>query len=420
MSSVCPVSLSLADPAVQQCPYPLYATLHRDAPVYHDATMNLYLITRYEDVVAASLDWETFSSEIDMRRDVAVADVSPSDELYRREGWVVADVLSQVDPPRHTIFRRIVERLFTGPAVKRLHAYLDAHVRELIEGFATRGEADFLAEFALPLPIDVIADQLGLPRTAAANIKRWTDAYIESFDPTISAEHKLECARRIIEFQKYFIGKRAEKIAEPGADLLSMLAVAERPDGARLTDEEYLALCAQLMVAGNETTRNHLMAAMLLLIDDAALQQRLRANPALIPRFIDESLRLESPAQGLYRRCTREVTLGGTTIPAGAIVLLMFAAGNRDERQFPHSATLDLDRPNAQRHLAFGHGIHSCIGRTLATAELTIAVTRLLERLDDIRLRRGIERPRYKPHFNMRALESLPIEFTVRTTPGHP
>ena len=261
MSSACPVTLSLADPAVQQCPYPMYATLHREAPVYHDATMNLYLITRYEDVVAASLDWETFSSEIDMRRDVAVADVSPSDELYRREGWVVADVLSQIDPPRHTIFRRIVERLFTGPAVKRLHSYLDAHVCELIDGFAARGEADFLAEFALLLPIGVIADQLGLPRTAAADIKRWTDAYIESFNPTISAEHKLECTRRIIEFQKYFMGKRAEKMAEPAADLLSMLAVAERPDGARLSDEEYLALCAQLMVAGNETTRNQLMAS---------------------------------------------------------------------------------------------------------------------------------------------------------------
>ncbi|NDE01591.1 MAG: cytochrome P450 [Gammaproteobacteria bacterium] len=419
MSSACPATLSLADPAVQQCPYPMYATLHRDTPVYFDATMNLYLITRYEDVVAASLDWETFSSQIDMRRDVAVADVSPSDELYQREGWVVADVLSQVDPPRHTIFRRIVERLFTGPAVKRLHAYLDAHVCELIDGFAGRGEADFLAEFALPLPIDVIADQLGLPRAAAANIKRWTDAYIESFDPTISAEHKLECARRIIEFQKYFIGKRAEKISAPAADLLSMLAVAERPDGARLSDEEYLALCAQLMVAGNETTRNHLMAAMLMLIDDPALQQQLRGNAAMIARFIDESLRLESPAQGLYRRCTREVTISGTTIPAGAIVLLMFAAGNRDERQFPNPAALDLERPNAQRHLAFGHGIHSCIGRTLATAELTIAFTRLLEKLDNIRLRSGTVRPRYKPHFNMRALESLPIEFTARTAPDH-
>lgn len=405
---------TLADPAVQQCPYHLYAALHRDAPVHFDATMNLYLITRYADVVAAALDWQTFSSHIDMRRDVAVADMSPADELYQREGWVVEDVLSQVDPPRHTIFRKIVERLFTGPAVKRLHQYLDQHVNELIDRFAARGEADFLAEFALLLPIDVIADQLGLPRSIGPSIKRWTDAYIESFDPTISVTQKLECARRIVEFQRYFIERRAEKTAAPAADLLSMLAVAERPDGLRLSDEEYLALCAQLMVAGNETTRNHLLAAMLMLIDDPVLQTTLRASPERIPKFIDESLRLESPAQGLYRRCTRDVVMAGVTIPAGAIVLLMFAAGNRDNGQFADPGRFELERPNANRHLAFGHGPHSCIGRTLATAELTIAFTRLLGRLDNIRLREDLPRPRYKPHFNMRALESLHIAFTTR------
>lgn len=409
-----PVADTLADPEVQQCPYHFYARLHRESPVHFDKAMNLYLITRYEDVVAASLDTATFSSHIDMRRDVSVADVSPSDALYRSEGWVVEDVLSQADPPRHTMFRKIVERLFTGPAVKRLHHYLDAHVNALIDGFASRGHADFLAEFAVLLPIDVIADQLGLPRTVGPQIKRWTDAYIESFDPTISAERKLECARRIIEFQKYFIERRAEKIAAPAADLLSMLAVAEKPDGQRLTDEEYLALCAQLMVAGNETTRNQLMASLLMLIDDPALQQRLRSHPQLIPKFIDESLRLESPAQGLYRRCTREVTISGTTIPSGAIVLLMFAAGNRDEGFFADPDQLDLERGNANRHLAFGHGVHGCIGRNLAIAELTIAITRLLERLDDIRLREGSAGPRYKPHFNMRALESLQIEFAPR------
>ncbi|MFM7433074.1 MAG: hypothetical protein ACKO3O_06215, partial [Gammaproteobacteria bacterium] len=123
-----PVADTLADPEVQQCPYHFYARLHRESPVHFDKAMNLYLITRYEDVVAASLDTATFSSHIDMRRDVSVADVSPSDALYRSEGWVVEDVLSQADPPRHTMFRKIVERLFTGPAVKQLHQYLDAHV----------------------------------------------------------------------------------------------------------------------------------------------------------------------------------------------------------------------------------------------------------------------------------------------------
>jgi cytochrome P450 len=153
---------------------------------------------------------------------------------------------------------------------------------------------------------------------------------------------------------------------------------------------------------------------LLLLCDDPALQRRLRAEPALIPRFVDESLRFESPVQGLYRRATRDVSLGGVTIPAGAIVMLMYGAGNRDPQAFAEPARLDLERPNGNRHLAFGHGIHSCIGRTLATAELTIATQRLLERLGPIRLAADQPRPTRMFHFNMRALESLHIEFDVR------
>lgn len=404
-------SMSLADPATQKCPFDFYARLHAESPVFHDARTDLWMITRYDDVIAAALRWETFSSHIDMRRDVSTVDPTEADDLFRREGWLVEDTLSQVDPPRHTTFRRLVEKLFTGPAVKRMHAYLDAHVVELIDTFADRGRVDFLQEFAVPLPVDVIADQLGLPRDAGASIRRWTDAFIASFDATISAEAKLRCVRQILEFQKYFVAKREEKRAAPAEDLLSMLAVATKDDGAELTTEEYLAMCAQLMVAGNETTRNMLLASMRILATDGSLQARLRANPDLIPRFVDEALRLEAPAQGLYRRCTRDVELGGTTIPAGAKVLLMYGAGNRDPRAFPNPGAIDLERPNGNRHLAFGYGIHSCIGRTLATAELTIAIRRLLESFANIRLAADAPPPEQAPHFNMRGLASLVLEF---------
>jgi cytochrome P450 len=217
--------------------------------------------------------------------------------------------------------------------------------------------------------------------------------------------------RKILEFQKYFVAKREEKLAAPADDLITMMATTLKDDGQPLTIEEYLAVCAQLMVAGNETTRHHLLAGMLMLADDPALQERLRREPAQVPRFVEESLRLESPAQGLYRRCTRDYVLGGVTIPAGAKLLLMYGAANRDAATFPEPARLDLDRPNLNRHLAFGHGIHSCIGRTLATAELTFAFTRLLERLHDIRLDPAYPRPEAKPHFNMRGLDSLRLVF---------
>lgn len=403
--------LTLADPTVHRCPFGYYATMQAEAPVHYDRHTDLWMITRYEDVVAAASAWDAFSSHIDMRRDVSNVDPTEADELFRREGYFVEDVLSQVDPPRHTSFRKLVEKLFTGPAVKRMHDYLDAHVNELIDTFIDQGRADFYDAFAVPLPVDVIADQLGLPRTDGRLLKRWTDSFIASFDATISAERKLDCVKDILQFQKYFVAKRDEKLASPGLDLLSMLVAARKEDGEPLSIEEYLALCAQLMVAGNETTRNELLAGMYKLATDAALQQTLRASPALIPKFVDEMLRLEAPAQGLYRRCTRDTSLGGVTIPQGAKVLLLFGAGNRDPRMFPNPSHVDLERPNGNRHLAFGYGIHSCIGRTLAVAELTLAFTRLLERLDEIRLAPDVPPPTIIPHFNMRGLNGLSIVF---------
>ncbi len=413
----CPARLTgmtMADPAINESPYAYYAAMHAEAPVHFDARMGLWLVTRYADIVEASQQWDAFSSHIDMRREVSTVDPTAVDQLYLREGWLVADVLSQVDPPRHTRFRRIVERLFTGPVVKRMHDYLDQHVLELIAPFERRGRADYLSEFAALLPLDVIADQLGLPRTDGALLRRWSDAFIASFDPTITLERRLELARIIVEFQRYFVAWRVKKTGKPGDDLLSMLVATRWEDGSPLNTEDYLSLSAQLMVAGSETTRNHLLAVMLMLCDDPALQQKLRDEPDRIPRFVDESLRLEAPAQGLYRRCTRDVELGGARIPAGAIVMVMYGAGSRDPLTFPEPARLDLQRANANRHLAFGYGIHSCVGRTLATAEINIAVQRLLQRLGPIRLARDQPRPAHQFHFNMRALSSMHIEFEVR------
>ncbi len=413
----CPAGLTgmtMADPAINASPYAYYAAMHAEAPVHFDQRMGLWLVTRHADIVEASQKWDVFSSHIDMRREVSSVDPTEVDRLYLREGWLVADVLSQVDPPRHTRFRRLVDRLFTGPIVKRMHEYLDQHVLELIAPFEGRGRADYLGEFAALLPLDVIADQLGLPRTDGALLRRWSDAFIASFDPTISLERKLALARIIVEFQRYFVAWRVKKTASPGDDLLSMLVATRSEDGSPLGTEDYLALSAQLMVAGSETTRNHLLAVMLMLCDDPALQQKLRDEPGQIARFVDESLRLEAPAQGLYRRITRDVELGGARIPAGAIVMVMYGAGNRDPLAFPEPARLDLQRANANRHLAFGYGIHSCVGRTLATAEINIAVQRLLQRLGPIRLARDQPRPTHLFHFNMRALSSMHIEFDVQ------
>jgi cytochrome P450 len=396
---------------VQECPWPFYRRLHAEDPVHYDPHTGLWMITEHAHLMEVASQWQVFSSEIDMRSDVSTVDPRPALEYLQREGWLAPDTLSQVDPPRHTQYRRLVERLFTGPVVRRMHAYLESHVAEIIDGFAHEGRVDFMERFAVPLPLDVICDQMGVPRADVPLMKRWTDHIAESLNATITAERRMECVRQIVEFQRYFAAKREQKRLEPAGDILSSLAVATKDDGAELTTEEYLATVAQLMVAGNETTRHHLAKGMLILAEQPELQRRLRAEPARIPVFVEESLRIEAPAQGLFRVCRRDYVLGGRTIPAGAKVLLSYGAANRDPGAFADPDRIDLDRPNANRHVSFGYGVHSCIGRVLATAELGIAFRQLLARLDDIRLAPDAPAPRHKPHLSLRGLDSLVVVF---------
>lgn len=404
-------AFSIGDPAVQACPYGYYRAMQRTAPVHYDAQTDLWMIADYSLVVEVLSNWQTFSSGIDMRRQVGGPDSTASDRLFAAKGYVVTDVLSQVDPPRHTFYRSLVERLFTAPVVKRMTDYLETHTHELIDGFIERGQCDFFAEFAVPLPLGVIADQLGVPKADMPQFKAWTDAIIETVGLMLSAERKLECTRQIIAFQHYFVTRMAEKRAAPSHDILSGLVAARHPDGRALTAEETLALIQQLLVAGNETTRNHLAAGLLLLIQHPDLQVRLRADPRLIATFVEESLRLESPVQGLFRIAVQATTLGGVEIPKGAKIYVTYAAGNRDDKMFPDADRLDIGRTNTTRHLAFSYGIHRCVGQMLARKELEIAFRALLSRLIDIELTPGQDPIGHVPSYILRALKGLKITF---------
>lgn len=405
---------TIADRAVQERPYDYYRAMHTQAPVTYDPATDLWMVADHALVTEVLAKWEIFSSEIDLRRQVGGPDPAASDALFAAEGYVVRDVLSQLDPPRHTFYRGLVGRLFTGPVVKRMEDYLRHHATELIDGFIDRGSCDFFAEFAIPLPLWVIADQLGVPKTDMVDFKRWTDAIIETMGLMLSPERKLECTRAIIEYQHYFVERIAEKRAEPADDILSGLVSARHEDGSLLTTEELLGLIQQLLVAGNETTRNHLGKSMLLLIRHPEQQAALRADLSLVPNFVEESLRLESPVQGLFRITREETTLGGVTLPEGAKVYVCYGAANRDEKVFPAAGTLDIHRPNANRHLAFSHGIHRCIGQMLARKELVIALTALLTRLDNLALAPDQPPPSHAPSFILRGLTGLSLTFTRR------
>lgn len=400
---------TLFDPGVQADPYGYYALMHELDGVHYDAAADLYLVAHHELLQEAAANPALFSSEIDMRTDVGGPDTAESDALFRERGWVVRDVLSQADPPRHTKFRAIVERLFTGPIVRKMHADIEERVDGLIDGFCRRREVDFFAEFAVPLPLGVIADQLGVPKQDMDLFKTWSDAIIDTLGIMLSAERRLECTHQIIAFQHYFVGVMEARQTEPKEDIISLISHASLEDRP-LSTEEKLALVQQILVAGNETTRNHLAKCALLLAQHPDLQRRLRSNPKLIANFVEETLRLESPVQGLFRRVTQATKLGNTSLPKGAKVMLVFGAANRDPQAFARPSELDVERRNARRHVAFSHGIHTCIGAMLARTELRVSVERLLARLENIALRENFQ-PQHAPSVILRGLSDLHLTF---------
>lgn len=385
-------NMSLADGKVREDPYAYYRLMQEKFPVFYDERVDLYLIVNHDLITEAAKNTEVFSSAIDMRREVGGPDPAESDALFEKEGYVVPDVLSQVDAPQHTYFRSLVERLFTRPIVEDMNTYIEEHVNELVDAFIDDGKVEFFGQFAVPLPLGVIADQLGVPRADAPQLKRWTDSIIDTLGIMLSAEEKLAATRQIIEFQHYFVDKLSQKEKSPAGDIISKIAAARlEPDNRSLTVEEKLALIQQLLVAGNETTRNHLAKCLYLLTQFPQYQPLLRSDISLIENFVEEALRYESPVQGVFRRVTKSIRFGGVDIPMNAKAMLMYGAGNRDERLFEGPSRFNPRRPNSRRHLAFGRGKHMCIGSMLARKELNVALEVLLTRMQDIRLADGHE-----------------------------
>lgn len=403
--------MTIADPKVQECPYQYYALMRTQDPVHYDPATELWMIAGYEEVQHVLKNWEVFSSDIDMRTDVGGPDMAESNAMFERDGYIVPDVLSQVDPPQHTFFRSLVDRTFTGPVVKRMNDYLVDHAHEMIDSFIDRGHCDFKEEFAAPLPLGVIADQLGAPRSDMPLFRKWTDAIIETLGIMLTPERRLECTKLIIEYQHYFVDRINEKKANPQEDILSALVAARHDDGRELTTEELLAVIQQLLVAGNETTRTHLVASMALLIQHPDQQDLLRQDLTLVPKFVEESLRLESPVQGLFRTTKEETVLAGKTIPAGAKLYVCYGSANRDDGKFPDAETLDINRSNATQHMAFSYGIHRCIGQMLARKELEIGLTAVLERMENIQFAPEQGPIKHVPSFILRGIESLHITF---------
>jgi cytochrome P450 len=385
-------------------PHALYATLREQRPVTRARTpagLPVWLVTRYDDARAAltdarlSKDSTRFAAVLDQQTVAPERRVAFAQEL--------AQHMLSSDPPDHTRLRRLVNRAFTGRAIAGLRPRIEQIAAALADEMAAGpAEVDLLDAFAFPLPMSVICELLGVPDVDRRSFRAWSHTLLAS--DGAAAEHASVAAA----MAEYLVGLVADKRARPGEDMLSAI-VAASEDADRLSADETVAMAFLLLVAGHETTVNLIGNGVLALLRHPDRLVELRADPDLVPGAVEEFLRFDGPIDlATFRHTTEPVEIAGTTIPAGEIVLVALASANRDPGQFAVADELD-PRREAAGHLAFGFGIHHCLGAPLARLEGDVAFRTLLGRFPDLALATAPELLRWRPSILIRGLERLPV-----------
>lgn len=393
-------------------PFAAYQQALATSPVYPVPGAGVTLVLSYALVAEATGRVEDFSNDFSAIL-AGARSADPDVVAVLEQGWPQRDTLLTADPPDHTRFRKLVNLAFSMKRVDALEAHVRSIVTNLIDGFIERGACEFVRDFAMPLPVQMITEQIGIDRTDFATVKRWSDAFADRLGGMISKEREMACAREVVEFQHAMKAKIDERRASPRDDLLSDLVNAQ-VDGERpLDDSELLSILQQLMVAGNETTTSSLAGGLVHLIRHPDQADAVRADPGLLRNMVEEILRMESPTAGLWRVVRRDCELGGVELKAGTMLMLRFAAANRDPARFENPDAFDVTRKNAASHLAFGRGIHMCVGNMLSRKEMAVAFDELLKRLDHIEIADAAALT-YPPNMLLRGLSALPIRFAAR------
>jgi cytochrome P450 len=398
------------DPAVVESPFEFHRALREQAPVYEVPGIGLFLVSTYAGVLEVLSDPRRFSSS----SGPAVGGMAPPPQVMAAmaKGYPQVDTLITSDPPDHIRYRSLVSRAFSARRVAGLEDYIRGVARELLAEFVHERSVDLVPRYAVPLPLSVIADQLGVPRSDMPLFKKWSDDAVAPLGGMISVERSVECAESIVEFQHYMAAKIAERRARPEDDILSDLIGARLDGEAPLDVPEMLSILQQFLVAGNETTTNLIASATMLLCQNPEQLALVRADRSLIPNMVEEAVRLESPVQSLFRLATEDTTVLDAKIPKGARIVVMFSSANRDAAVFPEPDRFDVRRANAKSNLAFGRGEHFCIGVALARKEAAIAFETLLDGTRDLRLSPGKNDFAHVPSFILRGLKQLFVEVT--------
>jgi cytochrome P450 len=396
-------------PGVLEQPFEFYEALRAEAPVYRVPGTDVFLVSRYEDLVYAGQHPEIFSSKrVWMKSD------DPEVAAIREKGFPDSNSLTATDPPAHQRFRSLAVKVLSP----RRFALLEEGVRDLcnllVDAFIAEGEVDLQRQFATPLPLIVTADLLGLDHADMPDLKRWSDDYSEamaSHSRPMPRKRVLECAQSLTDLQLYFNRKIDERRAAPGDDTISELIKA---NDALPDPIEQIALVDMIrifLIGGNETTALAIGSMMHRLLEQPERYAQLVRDPSLAPKAIEEALRHDSPTQWSGRTTAVDTTLAGVDIPAGARVYLIWGSGNRDPNKFTDRPDeFDPNRRAPTSHLAFGFGPHFCVGAPLARMEMRITLEVFLARLHNLRLSPKNEY-RYLAHPILRGVEHLHVEF---------
>ncbi|GIM97114.1 cytochrome P450 family protein [Paractinoplanes toevensis] len=385
----------LADPAFHADPHSFYARWRQSGPVRPvvlPGGAGGWLVTGYDDARQALTD-PRLSKEIQPSQ---VNDPIPAD--IRK---AISHHMLAADPPDHTRLRRLVTAAFTARRIEALRPRIEQITDDLLDAMAGREQVDLIDALAFPLPIQVICELLGIPSEDRDSFRSWSNTLVGGQ----ALRNRLPAAMAAL--VSYVRALIAERRQHPGDDLLSDL-IAVRDQADQLSEDELSSMVFLLLIAGHETTVNLIGNGSYLLLSDRERWERLRADPARLPAAVEEFLRYESPVEtATFRITTEDVEIGGAVVPAGEIVVISLLSANRDGNRFPDAADLRLDRPQ-NPHLAFGHGIHYCLGAPLARLEAQIAFGRLLVRFPGLRLATD-EEPGWRPGLLMRGLQRLPV-----------
>ena len=399
------IDLTDKDVFVRGVPHDWFVALRRQAPVFWhpepDGGPGFWCVTRYEDVVTVNRDNQTFSSA---RGAVFIWDLAPEELEQQRL------MMLNMDPPMHTRYRRLVNKGFSPRMVDELESTIRERTRSILDRVTPRGECDFVVDVAAELPLQVIADILGVPQADRYKMFDWSNRMVGSEDPEYAVSQE-QAQVASMELFAYAAKLAEEKRAEDprGADLITVLSEAE-VDGEQLTQLEIDLFFMLLTVAGNETTRNQVAHGLVALLEHPDQLEKLRANRELLPGAVDEMLRWASPVMHFRRTATRDVVLGDTSIAEGDKVVIWYVSANRDESVFDDPMTFNIERsPN--EHVAFGGGgPHFCLGANLARMEISVIFDELLDRWHDLALTG--EPARLRSNF-INGIKHIPLRFST-------